>query len=345
MPRDAAEAMASSDRRAAPGAAPLRENPLRPRETLLYKGAMAASPLPSSRTGAAPSSEHVSCAICGADDAATEFVKHGFSIVRCRPCGFAYVNPRPSWPEVARIYRDETYYRNDNTCDFGYGDYFGEQRELLEPLFAQRVAEIESFHPNRGRMLDVGCATGLLLEAAQRSGWAVEGVDVSEYAVASCRARGLTAHHGPLESQGLPTGRFDVVVMDDTVEHLPDPRRAIVEAHRILAPGGLLTINTCDEGGWLRRAMGRHWFHYKPLEHLCYFDRENLARLLQQTDFKVVATRMSGKIVTLRYLCQRLRTYSPLGSRVLLRSLGAMPGAARPFFMPIGEFVLFARRQ
>jgi 2-polyprenyl-3-methyl-5-hydroxy-6-metoxy-1,4-benzoquinol methylase len=306
---------------------------------------MAASPLPSGRPGVEPSSEHVACTICGADDAAPQFVKHGLPIVRCRRCGFAYVSPRPVWSEVARIYGDETYYRNDNTCDFGYGDYFGEQRELLEPLFAQRVAEIEEHHPNRGRLLDVGCAIGLLLEAAQRAGWAVEGVDVSEYAVASCRSRGFVAHHGPIETQGFGTGRFDVVVMDDTIEHMPDPRRALLEVHRILAPGGLLTINTCDEGGLLRRAMGKRWFHYKPLEHLCYFDRANLARLLNETGFKVVATRMSGKIVTLRYLCQRLRTYSPLGSRLLLRSLGVLPGARRPFFMPIGEFVVFARRQ
>ena len=61
--------------------------------------------------------------------------------------------------------------------------------------------------------------------------------------------------------------------------------------------------------------------------------------------FTRIETELSGKIVTFRYLCQRLRTYSPLGSRVALASVGKLPGARRPFFMPIGEFVLFAVRQ
>ncbi|HEY8516457.1 MAG TPA: class I SAM-dependent methyltransferase [Candidatus Binatia bacterium] len=306
---------------------------------------MAALPIPAVESAPEDSSEHVVCAVCGADQPVRLFEKHGLTIVRCRPCGLAYVDPRPSWSEVARIYRDVTYYRNDNECDFGYGDYLGEQRELLLPLFEQRVAGIERLHPKRGRLLDVGCATGVLLDVARARGWQVEGVDVSEFAVAHCRERGLTVHHGLLENVRLPAEHFDVVVMDDTIEHLPDPRRTLLELHRVIAPGGLLTINTCDEGGLLRRVMGRHWFHYKPLEHLFYFDRRNLARLLEDTGFTVLSTELSGKIVTLRYLCQRLRTYSPLGARVALATLGRLPGARRPFFMPIGEFAMFARRR
>ncbi len=292
----------------------------------------------------AGSLEHVGCAVCGADVPKPLFVKNGLTVVRCRRCGFAYVNPRPVWPEVARIYRDEVYYRNGNTCDFGYGDYIGDDQYLLRPLFALRVDGIERHHPTRGRLLDVGCATGLLLEEACSRGWAVEGVDVSEFAVAWCRERGLTAHLGSLESVAL-SGKFDVIVMDDTIEHLPDPRRTLAEMYRLLTPGGILTINTCDEGGLLRRAMGRHWFHYKPLEHLCYFNRRNLARMLDESGFTVLETQLSGKLVTLRYLCQRLRSYSPLGSKVALSTLALLPGARRPFFLPLGEFLVFARRR
>jgi 2-polyprenyl-3-methyl-5-hydroxy-6-metoxy-1,4-benzoquinol methylase len=283
--------------------------------------------------------------MCGAQDPEPQFEKHGLAVVRCRRCRLAYVDPRPAWPEVARIYQGEEYYRNANTRSFGYGDYLGEQRVLLEPLVAERVRHLERFRVRPGHLLDVGCATGLLVEAAQAAGWTAEGVDVSDFAVASCRQRGLVAHLGTVEQAHLPAGRFDVVVMDDTIEHLPDPRQTLLELHRILAPDGVLTINTCDEGGWLRRAMGRGWFHYKPLEHLWYFDRASLTRLLDETGFAVVETKISGKIVTLRYLCQRLRTYTPIGSRLALATVARLPAAARPFFLPIGEFVTFARRR
>src|SRR2546430_4254590 len=111
--------------------------------------------------------EHVPCNLCGANAPRRLFSKHGFTVVRCRRCGLAYVTPRPRGQELAGIYRGETYYRNSNACAFGYGDYLADAF-LLQPLFARRLTGIETLRPARGRLLDVGCATGLLLEEARR---------------------------------------------------------------------------------------------------------------------------------------------------------------------------------
>lgn len=287
--------------------------------------------------------EETGCDVCGGVRSTPMFEKHGFNVVRCTGCGVAYVSPRPARSELATIYADETYYRNANACAYGYADYLAD-RGLLEPLVARRMEVIESYRPQRGRLLDIGCATGLLLEEARRRSWDVSGIDVSRYAAQHCRANGLTVHHGDLASTRFPASHFDVVVMDDTVEHLPNPRQDLQVVHRFMKPGGLLTINTADEGGLLCSLMRMHWFHYKPTEHLYYFDRANLARLLESVGFRVLATRLSGKIVTFRYLCGRLRAYSPRASRLALASVARLPGAEHPFFLPIGEFVMFAEK-
>src|SRR5262245_3503444 len=115
-------------------------------------------------------SEHVPCNLCGADDPEPTLDKHGFTIVRCRRCGLAYVTPRPTAAELIALYSDEKYYRNLNASPFGYPDYLGE-RWLLERLVVRRLDEIEARVGRPGRMLDVGCATGVLVEAAGRRGW------------------------------------------------------------------------------------------------------------------------------------------------------------------------------
>jgi 2-polyprenyl-3-methyl-5-hydroxy-6-metoxy-1,4-benzoquinol methylase len=285
--------------------------------------------------------EHVVCNLCGADDPRLLFVKHQHPVVVCRGCGLGYVTPRPAEPQLLSIYRTENYYRNANLCAFGYGDYVADQ-VLLRPVFEQRLAEIERLRPRRGRLLDIGCATGLLIELARARGWDAHGIDVSDFAVRWCRQRGLPVEHGDVNTVRFPAGHFDVVVMDDTIEHLLDPRRDLAELRRILRGDGLLTINTANHAGVLRYLMGRHWFHYKPMEHLYYFCPKTLAAMLETTGFRVTRTRISGKIVTARYVCGRVRAYSAISSQVLLATLGRLPGARRPFFLPIGEFASFA---
>jgi SAM-dependent methyltransferase len=288
-------------------------------------------------------SEHVVCNLCGADDAEPVLTKHGFPIVRCRQCGLSYVTPRPDAAALLALYEDERYYRNLNASPFGYPDYLGE-RWLLERLVVRRLATIEARLHARGRLLDVGCATGVLVEAARARGWSAVGIDVSAFAAAQCHARGLDVRHGDLWSAGLENEQFDVVVLDDTIEHLPDPDRALGEIHRVLRTGGLITLNTPNDAGWLRRAMGGHWFHCKPPEHLYYFSPRTLRALLERRGFDRIETRLSGKQVTIRYLCDRTKAYSVGLARALTGTIGRLPGADTPFPLPIGEFVTFAER-
>jgi 2-polyprenyl-3-methyl-5-hydroxy-6-metoxy-1,4-benzoquinol methylase len=287
--------------------------------------------------------EHVPCNLCGADDGEPVLTKHGFTIVRCRGCSLAYVTPRPSAAALAALYGDERYYRNLNASPFGYPDYLG-QRWLLERLVERRLDEIERRVGGRGRLLDVGCATGVLVEAACRRGWSAVGVDISAFATAQCHHRGLDVRHGDLMTAELPREHFDVAVLDDTIEHLGDPGRALSQIRGALKPGGLVTLNTPNDAGWLRRVMGKHWFHCKPPEHLYYFSPRTLRALLERHGFHRVETRLSGKYVTVRYLCDRTKAYGVGVARALSGTIGRLPGADTPFALPIGEFVTFAER-
>jgi SAM-dependent methyltransferase len=121
------------------------------------------------------------------------------------------------------------------------------------------------------RLLDVGFGGGLLLELAHRRGVrALVGIDPSEEAVARLRARAraladaeVRADVGVVEALPLADGSFDVVASTNTVYFWPDPARALAELHRVLRPGGLLTLgySSADK---LRRfgSITRHGFRF-----------------------------------------------------------------------------------
>ena len=101
-------------------------------------------------------------------------------------------------------------------------------------------------------VLDVACGVGFGTELLARSGArSVVGVDVSADAVAAARERcGELARveQADLEALPLAADSVDLAVCFETIEHVPDPGRAISELRRVLRPGGTLAISSPNRG-------------------------------------------------------------------------------------------------
>jgi SAM-dependent methyltransferase len=116
--------------------------------------------------------------------------------------------------------------------------WFAGRRRILESFVREIVEELRLPAGRRPRFLDVGCGTGANLEMLAHFGTA-EGVDVSEDALAFCRARGLAGvRRGAAESLPYDDGEFDVVTALDVVEHLDDDLAGLGEMRRVLKPSG-----------------------------------------------------------------------------------------------------------
>jgi SAM-dependent methyltransferase len=116
--------------------------------------------------------------------------------------------------------------------------WFAGRRRILESFVARIVEELNLPAGARPRILDVGCGTGANLEMLARFGDA-EGVDVSEDALAFCRARGLAeVRAGAAEALPFADDSFHLVTALDVVEHLDDDAAGLCEMRRVLRPGG-----------------------------------------------------------------------------------------------------------
>jgi SAM-dependent methyltransferase len=231
-------------------------------------------------------------------------------LVRCTVCGHRQV---AEFPPLSQL--DEAY------GDVDEGAYIAE--EAGQRATARRALETIEHHLNGGAgrsLVDVGCWVGFLLSEAQGRGWTVKGVEPSRFASDYARGElGLDVATGTLESADLSPEQFDVAVLGDVIEHLPDPGTALDEIAGVLRKNGVLYLTLPDAGSVPARLLGARWWSVIPT-HVQYFTRGSVARLLERHGFALEWVGTAPKAFTVRYYLERLEGYSRPLARAAVRA-------------------------
>jgi 2-polyprenyl-3-methyl-5-hydroxy-6-metoxy-1,4-benzoquinol methylase len=236
-------------------------------------------------TQLAATEEVRACVMCGEEEVGSTFERGiGFHVRECASCGLAYVSPRPTWEAMLRHY-ERDYAVQDFESQWVDSVSFDIQSDDVRRL--KRLMETRGFS-----VLDVGCGPGLFLEALRRHGTVnlvgIEpGRDAAEFAARKLPdATILTCTY---DEAGTPLGgqTFDLVVGFDLIEHLYDPREFLRWARERLQPDGLLYLKTPNWDAVHR--YGPAWEGlWRDFEHVYYFSRATLGRLLEEEGFSVV---------------------------------------------------------
>jgi len=256
--------------------------------------------------------EYVKCNLCGENDTAAMYSIEGFNIVKCRKCGLIYVNPRPGKESLRELYNGGYFSNNDKGVSedyLGYSDYLA-NRANIEKTFSKRLARIERY-VSPGRILDVGCALGFFLSAASSRGWDVRGIDLSEFAVNFARKEfDGRVENKTLSESALPSAGFDAVTYWDVLEHVPDPKSELREAHRVLKPGGIIGIVVPDAGSYAAKIFGKNWPEFKRIrEHIYFFNKKTLPAMLASLGFEVLRIEGAGRIFNVPNLLAECEIY------------------------------------
>jgi 2-polyprenyl-3-methyl-5-hydroxy-6-metoxy-1,4-benzoquinol methylase len=254
-------------------------------------------------------------------------------IVRCAQCGLVMQNPRDDQATLARVYAalaDSTYDEEDTS---------------RAASAREHLAFVEAYAPQPGRLLDVGCASGLFVEAARSRGWQADGADASVWAVERARERcpGARFEIGTLETLDFPPEAFAVITLFDVLEHVDAPHAALSRLRGWLRPGGLLCLSVPNAGSWTARLMGPRWVLLLR-EHLWYFSPQTLGQLLARAGYELVAVRTKWVSFSLHNVATRLAQYPGVLGRLSGRLVGNQALRRLPVRFPMGEMDVVARR-
>jgi ubiquinone/menaquinone biosynthesis C-methylase UbiE len=167
-------------------------------------------------------------------------------------------------------------------------------REVFELLY--READLGA-----GRVLDVGCGTGRLLDALAERGVAGTGVDKSPEMLAVARRKlpDTTLAEAGAEELPFPDASFDRVVFH-LVVHLVERRRAFAEARRVLGPAGALGIVTFDHAHFGGYYLQEYFPSIRAIDEGRFPDERTLRAELMQAGFvgtRVVPVRQQATAV------------------------------------------------
>jgi len=233
------------------------------------------------------------CPICRSE----LFVGHQSWHLLCKRCGYekGTLQPTINLHSAHQLI-------NENARETGL-------RELRIGNFKNLLTNIKLLKPSGGRLLDVGCAHGWFLETAKKNGFDVFGVEPDENVFDATSRRGLPVRMGYFPDALDEGEKFDIIVFNDVIEHIPDIECVLISCHQRLNKDGLLVLNLPSNRGVFYKLskifcrfgfislFERLWQKDLPSPHLHYLNLPNVIDLLKNNGFD---TKLTGSLSTLR---------------------------------------------
>lgn len=271
----------------------------------------------------------VECPVCQSRELEPFRPGHKLPLLRCAGCGLVVQSPQPSDDELREIYGADYFIGSKDEPELL------SQFELVKRATARlQLEEISEYLRGRGRdrsglsLLEIGCGHGNMLVEARARGFDVHGLEFSAAAAAVANAKlDGRVQVGSIENNTLPESGFDICVVVDVIEHVREPRRFLESVRRLLKPRGAIFIATPSLDSWSANVLGKHWMEYKR-EHLYYFSRNTMSRLMKAAGFSDVAMSTGRKVLTPGYVIGHFKKFPiPVLSPVFSLAEKALPAS------------------
>ena len=242
--------------------------------------------------------KYINCIICGSRDYRVLFRENQaqiHQIVQCAGCGLMYANPQKN--TFSETY---SYCTDDSLPSLTSDDQIIQQAHQKILDYKEIVKQVNKKKPGKGRILEIGASTGILLNEFRTAGWEVEGLEPHQRAARYAKERfGIQMIQKPLEDSLFDNGAFDAVIMLHVIEHLHDPNAGVVAVSRLLKDNGLLVVETPTYDTFMYKVFGRRERSISCHQHMFFFTCETLKKLLEKNGLKVIRQEKVGRTLTI----------------------------------------------
>jgi 2-polyprenyl-3-methyl-5-hydroxy-6-metoxy-1,4-benzoquinol methylase len=229
------------------------------------------------------------CPLCNSTNAELVIDKSNIDCqryTRCLHCGFVFTNP----------FVEEEYY--NELYETGYGGLSWEYHNVLEStecgkqnIGSYRPLELIEKKTRKGTFLDFGCGSGWVLKLAKNT-YDVCGVDLDKHiiqdAVAAVGDDIRIYYLAEFLSDESQMNKYDIVHVNQVVEHLLDPLLYLNYFYKWLRPGGILFVSVpvCDSFAFSFLGAANRM---TQLGHVSFFSKKTLTKVLVDIGFEDIS--------------------------------------------------------
>jgi 2-polyprenyl-3-methyl-5-hydroxy-6-metoxy-1,4-benzoquinol methylase len=256
-----------------------------------------------------------------------------FTFGKCDDCGTVYLIDRPVPATLGTIYPD-------SYIPYSFNEHLGPVIAYARNVVQKKkVVPVKQYAPVGAVVVDVGSGSGEFLRILRDHGdksWRLVGVDISEMAMEALRKINIEGVLGRFEALDWTLPAPDVIVMNQVIEHLDDPKAVVKRSFDLLRPGGVLMLETPSVDAWDAGIFKkRHWGGWHTPRHWVLYTPATLRRLADEAGFETVeVTHLLSPNFWLQSVHHKLSEGGPLARR-----LAKLFDVSNPVALPLATLI------
>ena len=202
-----------------------------------------------------------------------------FDVYRCSFCAHTFLDVRLEAEEIGDLYTK--YYTRKSISELRMPQ-FGTFKAWLDG-----VADVCQYVKPGSKVLDIGCGSGENLLYLKSIGCEAIGSDADQNLAALAEKYKLNIRIGMFAPSAFDEGGFDYVIMNQLIEHMPNPLIFLQSVKTLLKPTGKVILATPNIEGWGRKIWGKRWLHWHAPYHVTFFSSDSLEKTIALSGFKM----------------------------------------------------------
>lgn len=230
--------------------------------------------------------ENVRCKVCGEsndENFVVKYKKDELNIVQCKNCNFVFIPPYYR-KEINYVnYKDEKVFEAIKRGN----DWLKYQRHFL------RYKLLKKYVVKGGNLFDLGVGWGHFLNAGRMLGYNVSGIEIAKmpYRYAKEYLK-LPVDNIDFFDYQAKQDYYDIITMWDVLEHIDNCDEVIKRCNGMLKKGGFIILQVPQIDSFFAKRQKENW-QAMGLDHVNYFSKETIKRLLKDKGFKTVKIKSS----------------------------------------------------